>query len=116
MQYLDSAAKALVRAVDGQVVATAVMSAGPAGFAKGVFPGESREFETDMPNLYLLPPVVMKKPAGAIKKKPASHMEADSGLEKEPEQQDPEQEQAKGAKALPGHEGEEEENQEEQGE
>jgi hypothetical protein len=71
VQYLDSTAKALVRVVDGKIIAKAVMIPGPTGFAQGVFPGEAEEFETDMPNLYLLPPVIKKKPAAGIRKKPA---------------------------------------------
>lgn len=77
VQYVDPLAKALVRVADGKVIATAKMLPGPDGFARGVFPGETEEHCTDMPNLYLLPPV-MKKPAAAVRKKPAALQPAPS--------------------------------------
>lgn len=86
VQYVDPLAKALVRVADGKLIATAKMSPGPDGFARGVFPGETEEHCTDMPNLYLLPPVIKKKPAAAVRKKPAVLHPVPSEEEAEDEQ------------------------------
>ena len=68
VQYWDTVANAFVRASGGQVVATAKMSAGPLGFAEGVFPGETQVFVSELPNLML----DTSKQSTAKKKRPAS--------------------------------------------
>ena len=43
VQYWVTVANAFARAIGGQVVATAKTSAGPLGYAQGVFPGETQD-------------------------------------------------------------------------
>jgi len=73
VQYFDNIKCAVVREFPGGKRDVAKMVEGPRGMAIASFAGE-KSFETECPNL-LLKPVVHKRPAALVKKKPAAVMD-----------------------------------------
>ena len=99
-------------------VTKTLVQAGPYGFAQGVFPGHTQVFDSDMPNLYLLPVAVQQK--DACRKRPASKAgvapefpPGEEEAEEEEEEQDEQEQQDEQQQQMERQEPEEQDEPEE---